>query len=117
MQAATFVEGFRLSPQQRRLWKLQEGDFRSFVSSAVFSLEGKLQIDTLHEALEKVCARHESLRTTFRRLPGVLLPVQSVEDALGPSWRTIDLSDVNGPAQDDEVQALLALERRRAIRE
>ena len=117
MQAATFVEGFRLSPQQRRLWKLQEaaGENRSFVSLVVFLLEGKLRVDALRGALGRVCARHEALRTTFRRVPGVVLPVQSVEPVLRPSWRTIDLSDASGLAQDDEVEALLALERRRTF--
>ena len=117
MQAATFVEGFRLSPQQRKLWKLQDstGDFRSFNSVLVLLLEGELRTDALREALERVCARHESLRTTFRRVPGVLMPVQSVERILAPSWRTIDLSDLTGSAQDDEVGALLALERRRTF--
>src|SRR5688572_21702922 len=115
MQAAPFVEGFRLSPQQRRLWNLQDSasDCRSFVSLVVLSLEGELRGDRLRKALEKVCVRHESLRTTFRRVPGVSWPLQSVEGVLSPSWRTIDLSDVTGSAQNDEVEALLALERRR----
>jgi amino acid adenylation domain-containing protein len=117
MQTAKFVEGFRLSPQQRRLWKLQEsaGEIRNFVSLAVFSLEGKLQVGALRKALEKVCLRHESLHTTFRRMPGVLMPVQSVAGVLAPSWRTIDLSGVTGSTQDNEVEALLVLERRRAF--
>jgi amino acid adenylation domain-containing protein len=118
MQAATFVEGFRLSPQQRSLWKLQEDPSchaRSFESLLVLLLEGELRADALRKALEKVCVRHESLRTTFRRVPGVSWPLQSVEGVLSPSWRTIDLSDVTGTAQDDEVGALLALERRRTF--
>jgi hypothetical protein len=118
MQAATFVEGFRLSPQQRRLWTLQEDPAdraRSFESQIVLLLEGELRADGLRKALEKVCLRHESLRTTFRRVPGVSWPLQSVEGVLKPSWRTIDLSDVAGAAQDDEIAALMVLERRRSF--
>jgi amino acid adenylation domain-containing protein len=116
MQAATFVEGFRLSPQQRRLWKLQQdATAQSFGSLLVLSLEGELRTDALRKALEKVCIRHESLRTTFQRVPGVAMPVQSVEGVLSPSWRTIDLSDLVGSLQSDEVEALLALECRRTF--
>ena len=118
MQAVTFVEGFRLSPQQRRLWTLQEDPAdraRSFESQIVLLLEGELCADGLRKALEKVCLRHESLRTTFRRVPGVSWPLQSVEGVLKPSWRTIDLSDVAGAAQDDEIAALMVLERRRSF--
>ena len=108
---STIVEGFRLSPQQRRLWKLQQDDpARSFGSQLVLSLEGELRIDALREALQRVCARHEALRTTFRRLPGVVMPVQSVVEGMRASWRTIDLSDLSGPAQTEEVEALLSLE-------
>jgi len=119
---STIIEGFRLSPQQRRLWKLQEedsarsrsaearGGARSFRSQLVLSLDGRLRAETLREALGKVCERHEALRMTFRRLPGVVMPVQSVADRMLPSWRTIDLSDLAGTAQADEVEALLALE-------
>ncbi|HSD47353.1 MAG TPA: amino acid adenylation domain-containing protein, partial [Pyrinomonadaceae bacterium] len=108
---STIVEGFRLSPQQRRLWKFQqEHAARGFGSHVVLSLEGALRVDALRDALRTVCARHEALRTTFRRLPGVVMPVQSVVAGLAPSWRTIDLSDLAGPAQAEEVEALLALE-------
>ena len=81
--SSTIVEGFRLSPQQRRLWKLQEEDgARSFGSQLVLSLDGRLRVEALRLALEKVCARHEALRTTFRSLPGVVMPVQSVVEDL-----------------------------------
>jgi len=102
MQATAIVEGFRLSPQQRRLSKL-EGNF---TSQLVLLLDGDLRADALREALEKVCARHESLRTTFRRLPGVEIPVQSVEEYLAPSWQIVEAA---------EVEELLASERERGF--
>src|SRR5215217_5457743 len=92
VQPTAIVEGFRLSPQQRRLWKLQDATpgVRVFSSQLVLLLEGELRSDALRQALEKVCARHESLRMIFRRLPGVVMPVQSLEDHLDYSWRIVD---------------------------
>ena len=113
MQATTVVEGFRLSPQQRRLWKLQQdaaGGPSAFSSQLVLLLEGELRLEALREALEKVCARHESLRTVFRRLPGVVMPVQVVADDVSLSWQTIDLRETN-----ERVQDLIESESRRSF--
>ncbi len=106
MSAPAIVEGFRLSPQQRRLWLLQQDDASSFCAQLVLLLEGDLQVDDLRGALQKVCARHESLRSTFSRLPGVLIPIQSVVDDLDVSFRTITVSV-------SELEKLLASERDR----
>ena len=106
MSAPAIVEGFRLSPQQRRLWMLQQDDASSFRAQLVLLLEGELQIHDLRAALQQVCARHESLRSTFSRLPGVLLPIQSVVDDLDISWSTVEINV-------SELEGLLAAERRR----
>jgi amino acid adenylation domain-containing protein len=116
MQSTTIVEGFRLSPQQRRLWRLQQDappDVPGFVSHLVLLLEGELRAGALRDALRRVCGRHESLRTTFRRLPSVAMPVLSVEDGLTPSWRVVDLSGAEGREQAARQEELLALESRR----
>ncbi|HKV34934.1 MAG TPA: amino acid adenylation domain-containing protein, partial [Pyrinomonadaceae bacterium] len=100
MQATTVVEGFRLSPQQRRLWNLQQdtSDGPSACNSQlVLLLEGELRPEALREVLEKICARHESLRTLFRRVPGVAMPVQVVQDQTLISWQATDLDFENGP--------------------
>lgn len=112
MQATTVVEGFRLSPQQRRLWKLQQdtSGTSAFNSQLVLLVEGELKIEALREALEKVCARHEALRTVFRRLPGVVMPVQVVGEDVSLSWEVIDLRGKNG-----SVDELIEAEARRAF--
>ncbi len=116
MQSTTIVEGFRLSPQQRRLWKLQQDatrDVLAFGSHLVLLLEGELRSDALRNALQKLCARHESLRTTFRRLPGVVMPFQSVNDGLTPSWNIVDLSGTDGREQAAEDEEFLEQESHR----
>jgi amino acid adenylation domain-containing protein len=115
MQVTTTVEGFRLSPQQRRLWALQQDtalDASAFVARLTLLLEGDLRPDALRDALGKVCARHESLRSVFRRLPGVLMPVQSVDDGLSPSWRVVEPDGADAREREAVVEDLLARESR-----
>src|SRR3954462_6773143 len=75
------AQGFRLSPQQRRLWTLQrETPGFPYRSRAVVRIEGRLDRAALAAALADVAARHEILRTTFPQLPGHSLPAQSIRE-------------------------------------
>src|SRR5918999_4436911 len=69
------IEGFRLSPQQRRLWRSRP-EPAAIVAQAVFRLAGDLDRAVLRRALERLVERHEILRTSYRRLPGMDLPLQ-----------------------------------------
>ena len=103
MQATTVVEGFRLSPQQRRLWKLQQdiaGGPAAFNSQLVLLVEGAVRPGELREAIERVCARHEALRMVFRRLPGVAMPVQVVADDVSLSWQVIEVAETDTPVEE-----------------
>lgn len=112
MQATTVVEGFRLSPQQRRLWKLQQDtdSGSAFTSQLVLLVEGELRTEVLRQAIERLCARHEALRTVFRRLPGVAMPVQVVGEDVSLSWEVIDLQETKTP-----VDKVIEVESRRAF--
>jgi amino acid adenylation domain-containing protein len=113
MQATTVVEGFRLSPQQRRLWKLQQDTSlgsSAFTSQLVLLLEGELRAGDLRAALETVCERHGALRTVFRRLAGVVMPVQVVSGEVSLSWQVIDPGEI-----ETSVEELLELESRRTF--
>jgi hypothetical protein len=72
------TNGYRLSPQQRHLWQLQEGE--AYKSICAVKLEGKLNSRILKQALRAIVARHDILRTTFRLLPSMILPVQVVAE-------------------------------------
>jgi amino acid adenylation domain-containing protein len=89
------LQGFQLSPQQKRLWPLQQDD-SAYVTQGAIAIEGKLQPAKLKQVIEQVISRHQILRTNFRRLPGVKLPVMTVNDALTRDsflWQEIDLGD------------------------
>ncbi|UZW58369.1 non-ribosomal peptide synthetase [Lysobacter enzymogenes] len=71
------IEGFRLSPQQRHLW-LAPPEADACAQCAI-DIEGELSPARLDAALQRLTERHEALRTGFRRLPGMDVPVQVPE--------------------------------------
>ncbi|AFZ23808.1 amino acid adenylation enzyme/thioester reductase family protein [Cylindrospermum stagnale PCC 7417] len=77
MQKQTY--GFKLSPQQRRLWFLQQ-DCQVYSSYCAVLLEGNLDKEILKEALYQVVKRHEILRTSFHSTRGIKSPVQVISD-------------------------------------
>ncbi|HEU4325264.1 MAG TPA: amino acid adenylation domain-containing protein [Roseiflexaceae bacterium] len=73
------IEGFRLSPQQRRLWQLHPQAARFRVLGAM-QIEGPLDATVLKAALGATVRQHEILRTSFQQLPALRLPLQVVAD-------------------------------------
>src|ERR1043166_8243390 len=94
------VQGFRLSPQQERLWLLQEADpGMPRRARAMFSITGPSTAEMLEAALRSVVRRHEVLRTWFFKAPGMTLPLQVVkgEDAALRLERVdLEAYDLNG---------------------
>ena len=74
------LEGFELSRQQKHLW-LTQRDSTAFVSKCAVLVEGALDHEALMKALHELIARHEILRTSFRALAGMSVPVQVIGDA------------------------------------
>lgn len=106
------IEGFRLSPQQKHLWSLQQGS-QAYLAQCAVRLEGNLQAEALRAALETVIDRHEILRTTFARLPGMNVPVQVIAESGTPSWDEIDLSGMETAEQNSKLEELFEEESRR----
>ncbi|MTE22328.1 amino acid adenylation domain-containing protein [Streptomyces sp. TRM43335] len=99
-----------LSSAQRRLWfldDLTEGGTEYNTGVAV-RLVGPLDTDALRRALERLAARHDSLRTTFATVDGQ--GVQRVgRDALLP-LRTADLGTLPAERRDEAAERLLTEE-------
>jgi hypothetical protein len=74
--------GYRISRSQRGLW--QHG--AAGRARCLISLTGAADADRLRSALEAVAARHSSLRTTFRTVPGFRVPLQMVADVPVIGW-------------------------------
>ena len=73
------IEGFRLSPQQTRLW-LEQPDSAAYHAQCAISIDGPLDKEILKAAVVEIVNRHEVLRTSYRQVPGVRLPVQVIGD-------------------------------------
>ncbi|HAJ59266.1 MAG TPA: non-ribosomal peptide synthetase, partial [Cyanobacteria bacterium UBA8543] len=101
------TSGFRLSPQQKRLWLLQQADStQPYRVQFAILIEGNLDRKCLKTALENAVNRHEILRTTFHGLPGMNLPLQVIGDT-GIAW-VIDcnFSGLDASEQTDKLEAL-----------
>ncbi len=92
------LEGFDLSPQQRRLWRSQAGDAGQMrLCRCAVELRGDLDPQRLEEALARLVERHEILRTGFALAPSRLV-VQVIADGAAPHWERQDAGARPGAA-------------------
>src|SRR4029079_6822858 len=104
--------GFWLSPQQKLAWKLtSEGLHGGSRTLCRISIHGEVDADQMRASLNQIVSRHESLRTVFRRQPGMKFPFQVVLDSQEPTWEQIDLSGKSQAERDTEIDGLLTREK------
>ncbi len=104
------IQGFQLSPQQTRLWLLQQVRQVDPVQCAIM-LEGDFNTDKLNEVLQRITDRHEILRTTFHHRPGIRLPIQVIADRSIAAIRTVDLEHQESLDEATYTDSLLQQER------
>src|ERR1019366_3492864 len=103
----TSLRGSRLSLQQARQWTFARENQAAYQVQGVVLLEGSLVINHLKQALQKLIERHEILRTVFRALPGMDMPMQVVgEPRLG--WHLVNLESVDEQEQQSMIPQLLS---------
>ena len=105
MQKET-IQGYRLSPQQERLWLLQQKHPGPYCAQCSWLLEGPLDRPKLRRLLNVLVERHEILRTTFQNLPDVLIPVQVISEAASIAWHEYDLMGLSQSAQQERLETL-----------
>lgn len=86
------VVGYRLSPQQKRLWTLQQ-ESPVYNSQIRIGMQGPLDVPRLKTVLQTLIRQNEILRTAFHFIPGVSLPVQIIKE--NPSF-TLPETDLTG---------------------
>ncbi|MBL8151842.1 MAG: hypothetical protein JNN15_18115, partial [Blastocatellia bacterium] len=101
------IEGFRISPQQRRAWQSERNEQVSFCTVLI---EGKIEIAALEKALSSVVLRHEILRTSFHTIAGVNKPLQRIDEEVSPSIDHYDLSDLRDELQKQQIESLVEKE-------
>jgi amino acid adenylation domain-containing protein len=104
------IEGFRLSPQQKRLWGLQSDNSVYRVQGTV-RIEGELSSAILKSALQQIVDRHEILRTHFVRPGGLKTPIQVIAERSQLMWCEIDLQEWSAQQQQTQIDLLFKQEQ------
>ncbi len=91
------IEGYPLSPQQQHLW-LSGAHVVSY-SRCSLRIRGTLDAARLNRALSALRERHEILRTSFHTLPGMPLPLQTINPNEPCRCEQLDLSDCDAEEQ------------------
>src|ERR1035438_7474957 len=104
--------GFWLSPQQRHAWTQQQDGGHG--STCLVLIEGALSADSVERGLRGLVARHEILRTVYRRQPGMKFPFQVVLESADSSLEVVDLSSQSDSEQRNELERLLRNEQLRS---
>ncbi|MGL5795817.1 MAG: condensation domain-containing protein, partial [Waterburya sp.] len=104
------LQGFQLSPQQKDIWLLQKNN-SIYLSQAVIKIEGRVNLEILQAAVQKVIDRQEILRTNFYQRSGILIPFQVIAENNSPIWNSIDLSNLNEQEIEQKIIELLKLEK------
>jgi amino acid adenylation domain-containing protein/non-ribosomal peptide synthase protein (TIGR01720 family) len=98
------IEGYRLSPQQQRLWGLQQmTPHAPYHVQCSVSISGKLDRTRWNAALQAVAQRYEILRTRFYGLPEMILPSQVIGDHAIVAYHHEDLSHLPEQAQTEQL--------------
>jgi len=108
------LRGFQLSPQQKRLWLLQQ-DSSAYLTQCALLIESNLNLGILKAALRQVIRRHTILRTGFHRLSGRKFPVMVVADNCSPTLQVCDLSDWDKQERSARIEDLFLEASRQAF--
>lgn len=110
------INGFRLSPQQKCLWLLQQSaSTQPYRAHCAVLIEGNLNRKILEFALQKVIDRHEILRTAFHTLSGMTVPLQVINETKIPKVVYYNLSELKPEEQDAEIESLFQEASQRII--
>ncbi|MEO6238546.1 MAG: amino acid adenylation domain-containing protein [Vicinamibacterales bacterium] len=110
------TDAFRLSLQQRTLWTVQQAAGQDAGQAVgLVALTGRLQSEVLQRALQQLVARHEILRTTFQRPPGIKTPFQIVSPLPDYSWQIVDAGSLPAADQQRAIDDGVAREIERSV--
>ena len=102
-----------MSSAQERLWFLEQFEPGTPLYNVTYALRlrGSLQPSLLRDAVRRIIARHEPLRSVFAAPDGE--PYSYLLPAGGDDWRMEDLSEIPETERERELNECLAKEARR----
>ncbi len=102
------INGYRLSPQQNYLWATTlDNSTAPYCAQCLIRIEGGIEYQTLKAALYNVVSRHEILRTAFKCLSGMTIPVQVIFELNIIPIEEYDFEEIAAQAQIVAVDNLL----------
>ncbi|MEH1931935.1 amino acid adenylation domain-containing protein [Nostoc sp.] len=108
------IEGFQISPQQKRLWLLaQEGDRQAYRVQCAVLIEGDIKYSILEVALQKIVDRYEILRTNLQALKEMNIPLQVIHENSSVSINYYNFHDLDSEKQQGEIANLFQLYKQR----
>jgi amino acid adenylation domain-containing protein/non-ribosomal peptide synthase protein (TIGR01720 family) len=103
MQAIS-IEGFQISPQQKRLWLLQqETDHQPYRVQCAVLVEGDIEYTILEKAIHNVWAKYEILRTSFPTLAEMAVPLQVIGEEPSIKLNYYDWQDLDPESQQINI--------------
>ncbi|HEX5853495.1 MAG TPA: amino acid adenylation domain-containing protein, partial [Solirubrobacteraceae bacterium] len=99
------ADSFQVSPQQEHVWAA-EPEAPTARTQAVLAIDGALDASAIFDALRLAVDRHESLRTTFVRQPGLTFPLQAVTASLEPRIETRDLTAASPQERAERLESI-----------
>jgi amino acid adenylation domain-containing protein len=100
-------EGFRISPQQRKLWRLMERHpYAAFAAQCRVRITGPLNMEKFDKAILLIRRTHEILRTRFVLLPDTRFPVQVIAEEFKGLDQQCELSHQSAAEVKSEVDSI-----------
>jgi amino acid adenylation domain-containing protein len=101
------IEGYQLSPQQRYLWQLQQtGNNQPYRVQLAVKIAGNLNLKIFKLAVDQVVNRHEILRTNFKNIPGLTVPLQVINSENSFYYKELNLSKLDLQTQQAKCDEL-----------
>src|SRR6266540_2682541 len=105
-------EGYRLSPQQDRLWFLcGAGEVSAYRAQCMALIEGNINSELFQAAVNRVIARHEILRTNLGLVKTMSVPVQVISESACSVVAEINLASLSEQEKAGELELLYELTR------
>ncbi|HEX3153675.1 MAG TPA: amino acid adenylation domain-containing protein [Candidatus Angelobacter sp.] len=100
------VRGYRLSPQQRHVWRLQEQEKSRwrYETRGEIRIQGEVDLKRLKVSLSRIIEKNEILRSTFVSVPGLAVPLQGVHATAEPFWSEYDLRGIGESEKQDALE-------------
>ena len=110
----TTIEGYRLSPQQERLWLLcGAAESTAYRVTCTVTINGCADTARIDQALRQIIRRHEILRTEFVSLKGMSVPLQTINETGQVEIEFYDLGRSDAAERKAMIESAFVAERDR----